>query len=229
MKESPILFTGEMVRAILDGRKTQTRRILKVQPLPPVTRWIMHDHWWVPKGVNDAVQQQFISTWPNALKCFYGQPCDRLWVRETWAIGVSTDNSWHSENGRIKSIAEPQRYARRYAADGTEGFYGKWRPSIFMPKWACRLWLELTDVRVERLQEITEADAIAEGVKVCPNMNGREGTTGYVWPGSPYDLSGLCHSSAITAFSQGWESINGADSWADNPWVWVLTFRRIER
>lgn len=228
-KETPTLFTGEMVRAILDGRKAQTRRMIK----SPSRK---HDHFTLvdygdglwPYLSDDGESSITDDGNETAIECPYGKPGDRLWVRETWAIGVSTGNSWHSENGRIKSIAEPQRYARRYAADGTEGFYGKWRPSIFMPKWACRLWLELTDVRVERLQEVTEADAIAEGVKVCPNMNGREGTTGYVWPGSPYDLSGLCHSSAITAFSQGFESINGADSWAANPWVWVLTFRRVE-
>lgn len=198
----PILFTPENVRAILDGRKTQTRRLngLKKFNEQP-DRWRLEGNTFAFDGGFDYVPLP---------KCPYGQPGDRLWVRETWAIGLSTGNSWHSEDDRIKSIAEPQRYSRRYAADGTQGFWGKWRPSIFMPRWACRLWLELTEVRVERLQECSEEDAIAEGV-----------TVGRIVGSEEFSIS------AVAAYQELWGSINGEDSWAANPWVWVLTFRKV--
>ena len=191
----PILFTPENVRAILEGRKTQTRRLVKLTDAGRIKKPGSPKNWH-PDDAN-AVQA-----------CPYGMRGDRLWVRETWAIGVSTGNSWHSEDGRIKSIAEPHRYSRRYAADGTEGFCGKWRPSIFMPRWACRLVLELTEVRVERLQECSEADAIAEGVKPCGH-------------------SSFHVDEHTCSYKKLWESINGDGSWAKNPWVWVLTFKRV--
>lgn len=202
----PILFTPENVRAILQGRKTQTRRIVKLTDSGRIKKPGSPKNWH-PDDAN-AVQA-----------CPYGMPGDRLWVRETWA--------WPGEEQVLyKANPDDAALVERWKTDPNCPQV-KWTPSIHMPKKFCRLWLELTSVRVERLQEISEADAIAEGVKVCPNMNGRPGATGYVWPGSPYDLSGLCHSSAITAFSQGWESINGEGSWDANPWVWVMTFKRV--
>ncbi len=226
-KETPILFTGGMVRAILDGRKTQTRRIVKL----PKDRgtWeqsLFEGSQCVDSKGRPGRDMVCISntTTGKTIACPYGQPGEYLWVRETWAIGFSTDNAWHATDDRIKSIAEPQRYSRRYAADGTKGFWGKWRPSIFMPRWACRLRLELTDVRVERLQEITEADAIAEGVqplkKTAPHCRQFY---------KSYRLSGdgtFCERTAMDSYRTLWESINGEGSWAANPWVWVLTFRR---
>jgi len=167
MKERPILFSGPMVRAILEGRKTQTRRIVKPQPLRD--RGVM--------AFNDGEHPQ--------MRCPYGKPGDRLWVRETWCPDV-----------------EP--YTFRYKADGDEPLE-RWRPSIHIPRWASRITLEVVSVRVERLQNISEDDALAEGITLV-----ERGT-------SPVDQ-----------FNKLWESINGPGSWEANPWVWVVEFKRIE-
>lgn len=256
--ERPILFTGEMVRAILDGRKTQTRRLnglshVNVVPDNWRIQYLKRDQLVMEQVEDGHITDEFLGT------CPYGVPGEtRLWVREAFTYWECEEPKGKKKRVRWEDLS-PQQQANAienashwgedylvYKADGAKrslsewkypheiyehciGRFGKTVSPIHMPKWACRLWLEITEVRVERLQEITEGDAKAEGVKVCPNMNGRPGATGYVWPGSPYDLSGLCHSSAITAFFQGFESINGADSWADNPWVWVLTFKPHER
>lgn len=194
MKERPILFSPPMVQALLDGRKTQTRRVIK---LNQAGRAVRAGRNWHPGD-------------PNADKaCPYGIPGDRLWVRETWAIGISTGNSWHSEDGRIKAISEPQRYQRRYAANGTDGFFGKWRPSIFMPRWASRITLEITEIRVQRLQEISEEDAEAEGCVAKVSFSETRTVL------------------AREGFSHLWESINGPDSWDANPWVWCVSFKKV--
>lgn len=212
MRERPILFSYPMVQAILAGHKTQTRRIVKskdgiiMRPIHALQSE-MQEHLellgWRPLVPGHVV-----------MPCPYGQPGDRLWVRETL----------YQEGDGFK-----------YAADALyhPNNAGKWKwkndylPSIHMPRWASRITLEITSVRVERLQDITEDDAIAEGLKICPNMNGM-GHTGYVFPDCDYDKAGLCHSSPWTAFYQGWEMINGPDSWDANPWVWVLNINRLK-
>lgn len=234
MKTRPILFKGEMVRAILDGRKTQTRRILKPAPLPPVARWVMKDHWWIPEAISEAVKRQFITTWPDWLRCPYGQLGDQLWVRETWRIGA-----WKEDGGEIAIDYMADNFNRREwlqvpEQDDFEKYWlqccddcgkawikpdedGKhhWepgespcriRPSIFMPRWASRITLEVTNVRVERLQSITVSEAMAEG-----------------YEGSIPDHI----DPSITWYSELWESINGPGSWAANPWVWVIEFKRL--
>lgn len=169
MKERPILFSAPMVRAILDGRKTQTRRVVKLrngQYMPPS-------------------EKADINGWRQMLRnCPYGQPGDRLWVRETHF------DAKRLNEGRIL-----------YRADGDVSRFG-WTPSIHMPRSASRITLEVTGVRVERLQDISEADAVAEGV---------------VWEQGQ---------TAINVFETLWESINGAGSWDANPWVWVVEFKR---
>lgn len=208
MTERPILFSGPMVRALLDGTKTQTRRILKSNcqeigerddgsPWP----WSEHpdtsaDHWHA---------------------CPYGQPGDRLWVRETFLDTFGTGVEHRDQGGNL------QRYA--FAADCLPGSYGdearkayglKWKPSIHMPRAASRILLEITGVRVERLQAIGEADARAEGVTIEDRH-----TVGY--------CTGEFLPPSIRAYRDLWESINGAGSWDANPWVWVVEFRRVER
>jgi hypothetical protein len=96
-----------------------------------------------------------------------------------------------------------------------------------MPRWASRIQLEITGIRVERLLDISEVDAILEGVRICLNMKGRVGKAGYVWPNSEYDQAGFCHSMATTAFFEGWRLINGLDTRNPNPWVWVIEFKRL--
>jgi hypothetical protein len=202
MKERPILFSAPMVRALLDGRKTMTRRVVKPQPpfdcsyaingarthaLCYQTSKTLKNAVWVPPTPKST---------DHRLPCPYGQPGDRLWVRETFAL-------------------EPKSYAGDkviYRAD-EKPTSGAWKPSIFMPRWASRITLEITGVRVERLQDITTADIDAEGVD-----NGHTNR-----------MMGKRHEAMQSmAWEALWKSINGAESWQANPWVWVIEFRRIE-
>ncbi|MBS1170124.1 MAG: hypothetical protein H6R01_1042 [Burkholderiaceae bacterium] len=188
MKERPILFNGAMVRAILDGRKTQTRRIVKPQPQMVTDRSIKP---WSgdQKSLLELLQQ-------TGRNCPHGQPGDRLWVRESMLF--DPDQGW------------------RYSADGCDVIdegYGKSNqrcPSIHMPRSCSRINLEITSVRVERLQDISEADAKAEGFSPCFSNDGDQ------------------IESAAGVFLHEWWSIYGEDSVRANPWVWVIEFRRIE-
>lgn len=218
MKERPILFSGPMVRAILDGRKTQTRRALGPRVLP----WTSAPDW--PAFAADL--------------CPYGVPGDRLWVRETYALH------------RIHDATPPSKVLptllrdRWFRADGDctrddsgdrdgwwfEGRFfpgpirpiGSWRPSIHMPRWASRILLEVTDVRAERLQDITEEDARAEGINRI--SHGREGYFFHHERTEPHSKN-WCH--ADDAFRELWDSINGAGAWDRNDWVWAVSFRRV--
>lgn len=190
MKERPILFTGPMVRAILDGRKTQTRRAIKGDAL----MLLLSGH--TPELVAKECKNP------------YGHPGDRLWVRETWA----------DLNADFSNMG-PQYV---YRADGQD--YGApvtWRPSIHMPRTACRLLLNITDLRVQRLHDISEEDAIAEGVSSF--MPGPLQTF--------YRNYLTCKFQCLTAvasFQSLWTKINGPESWAKNPWVWTIKFKRIQ-
>jgi hypothetical protein len=175
VKERPMLFNGDMVRAILDGRKTQTRRIAK------------------PRHCNHGSEGQ---------RCPYGQPGDRLWVRETWsmdagAVSEDAESDWHicykADLSVTQALCTDAECLRLYDSQRSA-----WRPSIHMPRWASRITLEITDVRVERLQVISLDDAKAEGVETTDQ------------------------------YAELWCKINGAESWNANPWVWVVAFKRVE-
>ena len=204
-KERPILFSGPMVRALLDGSKTQTRRVVKPQP---DTAHDGEPYWFIGGyrvwGYRPAPAVP-LRAGGNPLPCPYGQRGDRLWVRESFAH-------------MYRYNAQPEKRAPEdvtYMADNLTPdpyVYGSWKPSIHMPRWASRITLEVTNVRVERLQDISEADALAEGVKVHPDHHGKP-------PSSIY--------SPVQAYRDLWESINGPDSWAANPWVWAIEFRRL--
>jgi len=184
VKERPILFSAPMVRALLAGTKTQTRRAIKV---PSVAPWTQHeDGYWSGAGT-------------GLIRCPYGQPGDRLWVRETWC------DDWKESRG-IVYRADGDLVAEMFDAGCT------WRPSIHMPRELSRITLEITDVRVERLQEISEADAKAEGV--YPPPAGTDDDGAHFDAGSYRD-----------GFRSIWESIHGPGAWDANPWVWVLEFR----
>lgn len=200
MKACPILFSAPMIRALLDGRKVQTRRALKSQPLDILPMEGKHaGREWV------ILEQREPEPKGKVIRCRYGVPGDLLWVRETW-----------SRRGEMQAAI--------YKADEDRavGAYGavRWTPSIHMPRWASRLTLRITGVRVERLQGISEEDAIAEGIEnsVVPG-HGRIGGTWKVYTNSK--LSSL---TARGSYQSLWESINGGDSWAANPWVWVICF-----
>jgi hypothetical protein len=182
-----------MVQAILEGRKNQTRRIIKKQP-HIAGEWIMQGISWLFPNVNPYIK----------LKCPYGQPGDIFWVRETWS---------KTDSGHIIYKAT------------NKGFSPVWKPSIFMPKAACRIWLKVTDVRVERLQEITEEDAIAEGIEKYGPFGEYKGSK---HPGGGMMKFGA-YGKASRAYEDLWESINGNGSWKKNPWVWVIDFKQINK
>lgn len=191
MKERPILFSGPMVRAILSGAQTQMRRALKPQPYFD-NRGLLWWEWSRSAGSAGQPSDEWLK------HCPYGAPGDVLWVRETWA----------------PSDLAPVLYR----ADGPVR-NGRWRPSIHMPRWASRLSLRIKSVRVERLQEISDVDAISEGIAHNVLRDG-----GYSLP----DTSHYHASDPRASFCSLWESINGAGSWDANPWVWVIELERTE-
>lgn len=203
MKERPILFSAPMVRAILEGRKTQTRRIVKPQPDRIIGKY---------PAIDDFGDLE-------AIHCPYGQPGDRLWVRETWAINHNWDSFYPDTDMTFEDMGLFYRSDENTERD-TFGFgsHGKWRPSIHMPRAASRILLEVQDVRIERLQDISENDAIAEGVK--------EGCfTGHYVDYADQDYQ---FDNAKDSFRSLWQSIHGPESWDANPWVWVVTFKLVQ-
>ena len=212
MRERPILFSGPMVRAVLAGTKTQTRRAVKPQPpmgceyiingaySHALCRSIENPDLWVPPTARST---------DHRLPCPCGQPGDRLWVREAWNVMTA--------DGGKRTVF--------YRADEDDpDWHGlKWKPSIHMPRRASRITLEITGVRVERLNEISEEDAKAEGI--APHRKG-----GWCWEQPPKGIEGTNHFGAKTArdaYSDLWGAINGPGSWEQNPYVWVIAFRRV--
>lgn len=208
MKERGMIFNGEMVRAILDGRKTQTRRPIK----------------WKQTRFTEIVEREDGSKWPWSEDaehaCDFWHPCpfgsvgDRIWVRETFQ-GPLFDYDLMDNYCKYPTPFKKPEFCV-YKADGVPApeFYDAddelhccWRPSIHMPRWASRILLEITDVRVERLKSISDGDAIREG---CSTADMK---------------SGDC---VADVFARLWASIYGSDSWNANPWVWVIEFKRVE-
>ncbi|WP_159872286.1 MULTISPECIES: hypothetical protein [unclassified Raoultella] len=208
MKERGMIFNGEMVRALLDGRKTQTRRPIK----------------WRQTRATEIAEREDGSKWPWSEDaenvCDYWHPCpfgavgDRIWVRETFQgplfdfdlMDIYCKDSTPFETPefcvyKADGVPAPEFY------DADDELHCRWRPSIHMPRWASRITLEITDVRVERLKSISDVDAIREG---CSTADMK---------------SGDC---AADVFARLWASIYGSDSWNANPWVWVISFKRIE-
>ena len=186
MKDRPILFNAEMVRAVLDGRKSQTRRVIKPQPPP--------NHGYhcgpAPGGINPP-------------RCPYGVPGDRLWVRETWALGGDYANA---KARRVPTSERSPEFIRYRASQEKGPHTGRWRPSIHMPRWASRITLEVVAIRVERVQDTSYADIWAEG-----------------GPASDSDI-------VLSAWWRHlWDSINAKRGygWDVNPWVWVVEFKVI--
>jgi len=198
MKERPILFSALMVRALLDGSKTQTRRVVKPQPsffgsmTNPNTPF---------KTLDAGLHCQ--------ITCPYGQPGDQLWVRETWCHQWDDFTGYQEEKFFYRASTPDVQHV-----DGAER--SPWKPSIHMPRAASRITLEITGVRVERLQHISEADARAEGARNLDVASGRETL-------DPYSRQGSC----VAHYKNIWQEINGHDSWEANPWVWVIEFKRV--
>ena len=262
IKERPILFSAPMVRAILEGRKTVTRRVLKFQPDADAD--IMVERYKLAvtnrRGYQEAGPEIFGAWWRDGeagCKCPYGAPGDRLWVRETWqdVHPIQVSDGRYSQTGRAGIPGPPGvTYQTIYRADGPypkvfhthhhpyralephpdHGFkdpadsgYTGWTPSIHMPRWASRILLEITDVRVERLREgegetAFESRYIAEGIHRIHHGDGEyyyHPFSSEPGPGNwidPYD-----------AWRELWVPINGAASWNANPWVWVIEFKQV--
>lgn len=233
MKERGMIFNGEMVRALLDGRKTQTRRIMKAQPsedFTPMNMALEADYkarWYTP-GIVDkdgylqpAGKEVFgVANENEGYSCPFGAVGDRIWVRETWA------------RYNIDQDSHDMAYRATIPEDWPES--GRWRPSIHMPRWASRITLEITDVRVERLNAISEQDAQSEGVHtevwdqtvVARNYAAIDEFFQFWSEDMPHyvEMNQLYRSS----FRSLWESIYGAENWQANPWVWVIEFKRVE-
>jgi hypothetical protein len=226
MKEKGILFSTEMVKAILDGRKTQTRRTIKPQPAAQL--YSVNMGYWSEKP--EDLKHPYV-------KCPYGEVGDLLYVRETWA-------DWRGLN-----------YGFAYKADGFISRNGawecdtphklhdverieKWSPSLFMPKKAARIWLKVREVRVERLHDISPDDAGDEGVEYwnvdADAFEGGELVAdykNYTWEDDPQsqDYHFPTFANPVDSYRTLWESINGAESWNANPWVWVISFEVISK
>jgi hypothetical protein len=212
MKERPILFSGPMVRAILDGRKTMTRRVVKVHDQrddferqggfhgawEDATRWTFNPRWDERLDGKGDPRPRY------CLRCPYGAPGDRLWVRESFRLSAGASKEVH------------------YAAsvdDYTRAEKGPWKPSIHMPRWASRITLEVTGVRVERVQEISGRDVEAEGVEIDWDRVARMQAASDVDPEANVRASFACL----------WDGINGKRSpWSSNPWVWVIDFKVVK-
>ena len=203
MTERGMIFNGEMVRAILDGRKTQTRRVMKPQPDPcPAPRG---GHWWPSNAFKTMLHveeemQNGKGGWGGLVgdACPFGDVGDRIWVRETWAEAGASAPDLKLYRANYPAHV-PTHYENVPPAEDV-----RWTPSIHMPRWASRILLEITDVRVELLNDISEEDARSEGISGSSTRDLKE---------------------AHTAL---WLSIYGSDSWRANPWVWVIEFKRIE-
>ncbi len=219
----PILFSTSMVQAILEGRKTKTRRIIKRE---------LDD-----RGL------RFTNTWEDwhgrSIKCPYGEAGDIIWVRETWKPRYI--------KGCLREfkIQYPTVYPWFYAADGeSEPGYGQWKPSIHMPKDACRLFLKIKSIKVERLHDISTEDILSEGVKynVTPNQNnpdkvnpvfrlGEDNSALSFMPAGWKDLpeKQLVEKLLFAHWAELWCDVNGRANWDTNPWVWVIEFDKIEK
>lgn len=207
-KERPILFSGEMVKSILGGQKTMTRRILKVDGRGIAPSFTRVEY---KPGLNCINAADRTNGWIEIRDCPYGKVGDQLWVRETFMYADPISRIDYKADG--KHILHHSNEACKKFADVFErnpDNIGRWYPSIHMPRWASRILLEITDIRVERLQDISEEDARKEGVLFKDN--------GDLYRGLP----------AKQAFASLWESIN-LGTWTYNPWVWVVSFRKIER
>ncbi len=231
----PVLFSGPMVRALLDGRKTQTRRIIKQQPTGeqrPLSEWssnlasACHDPAPDPEKLRSHSDRLKGRIFPFADErgglyspsCPYGHPGDHLWVRETFVPAIAVRAFYRATDEKLLS---------------DDGWTGRWVSSIHMPRALSRITLSITDVRAERLRQISEADAIAEGIEPVIDPRGNAWKSYEIihqgpHKGEPHPHSAAPNRSPIVSYRELWESLNGAGSWEANPWVWVVSFERIQ-
>lgn len=210
MNERGMIFNGEMVRAILDGRKTQTRRVLATyqDAVKFCPEWDVNGKQiFIVLGEKDHTGMNPVIT---AIPCPFGQHGDRIWVRETFRVhSRATDVATLVYRASVRNSWTEQTHRVPVAVCNKSATPEKWTPSIHMPRWASRILLEITDVRVERLRDLSEEDAKSEGI--TPSAGG-------VLPSWEYRIN----------FRDLWMDIYGTDNWGANPWVWVIEFKRVE-
>lgn len=225
MADRPILFSGPMIRALLAGTKTQTRRELKPQPDERTTHVSVCRDQWMGIGPSDAGGT---SQWDSWTKLRFAAG-DRLWVRETHGF-----NHYEYERGKAPKTRpadlDDQHISYRADEDDCETLNELlYRPSIFMPRWASRLTLTVTDVRIARLQDCSEADAVAEGVEP-ENVGGLTGWRSYEviqtgpHKGKAHPHSVVPNASPVTSYAELWNAINGPGAWEANPWIVAVSF-----
>lgn len=213
MNARPILFSAPMVRAILAGEKTQARRIAKPRHVPSLLDGTWADSYVLNEGNREWLMRD----------CPYGAIGDRLWVRETWCYvtdsfavscgaGYRADESFLLFSFDTAVIPDGSTVYNAMNEQWPENV-DKWRPSIYMPRWASRITLEITDVRLQRLQGISEDDARAEGVIPTWPLYG--------------DCGGWIHEGHLESYKNLWGTSYGAGAWDENPWVWALTFKQV--
>lgn len=220
MKARPILMSAPMIGALLAGTKTQTRRTVKPHPSPSSdTAFRGEDGIW---RFSHPTIRGPVSHEADDVRCPYGGAEDFLWCRESWAYRLDHDhlNGTQLYEAGVRSAWYWADGPGKCCNTGCDGAAGRVRAARFMPRWASRLTLRITEVRVQRLQEISEADAIAEGITGPHDV----GYPAYLMPGD----SKPRYSRAAAAYEDLWGSINGADSWATDPWVWRLEFQCIQ-
>jgi hypothetical protein len=212
MAERPILFSDEMIRAILDGRKTQTRRVMRPQPA-------YNNDWWEYNGqsfLNDSDLYEYLFHEVYGTKgspygsVYNDDTSDSLWVRETWQAQNHNGQWWHEVSKNERGLHN-WGVIDKATPDPDLSTPPKWIPCIFMPRWASRITLKLTDIRIEQVQDISESDAKAEGVNSLPDY-----------------VQGIWN--ATDRFMMLWDKINAKRgySWQSNPWVWVVEFKAIK-
>ncbi|WP_019106219.1 hypothetical protein [Pantoea ananatis] len=249
MRERPILLNAEMVRAVLDGRKTQTRRIIQspaknmqangqkvIDYREPGDKWY-GEHVFSMRNQSgtwcDYTKEQFLA------KCPFGAVGERLWVRETWqAIHDSLDEFGNvDERTWIPSVPKSSEgywravYAEEFGVSNREDRDFPWRPAIHMPRWASRITLEITGVRVERLQDISEADACAEGIRAGVRRTDQSEFNEPVYCNYLADnlnVASEWFERPSDSFISLWQSIYGEESWQHSPWVWVIEFKLLD-
>lgn len=235
MKERPILFSTPMVRAILEGRKSQTRRIMRIQPSNHDHKGYIEAEWkdYPPMYVNtDYLPLEYFCrlcgdgitpSGHSIYKCPYGKPDDILYVKETYTIFEPEHCEGMSERFYYKADHHPLNEEWRQEMI-SHGYPYKWKSGRFMPKYACRLKLKVTNIRVERVQGISYEDAVLEGIESSNEFQSNEG---YLHQYKDYIVDDFALD-AVDSYHTLWESINGKYSWQSNPWVWVIEFERIK-
>ncbi len=225
MKEHPIIFGGPMIKTILEGSKTMTRRPIKLKDIDENCKWCHGKGYEYIDCQNELSGYDYRRPCRCMMpRCPYGIPGDRLWVRESFWIaemeGQGIGNQFLVYDEEMDKEPHPSKLRPTFDM--------KWghNPSIHMPRWASRITLEVTEVRVKKLQQITEEDAKSEGVEIMQRPPSVGGGTQYLAPACG-DRPSYWEYSASTAFMYLWETIYGKDAWDNNPWVWVISFKKL--